>query len=113
MIFQHLQLANGGWQKLSFFEQMAHIGSEVGRAINWLKKKNPEYSRLAAQRALELLFFTTSDPRNIKRLKELTRLYEFLVDYFFFNNQYSSSEMFWNKYFYAFTYASVIKSINE
>lgn len=106
MTYQHQKLAGGGWQKLSFFEQMANIGSEVERAINWLDKKNTQYSRMAAERGLELLALTISDVKNIKRLKELTRLYEVLVDYFFYQNQYSSSASSWKKYFYAFNYAS-------
>ena len=38
MKYQHKNLAKGKWFKLSFFEQMAHIGSEVERAILWRKK---------------------------------------------------------------------------
>jgi hypothetical protein len=36
--FIHKSLASGRWQKLTFPEQMANIGSEVGRAIQWGKK---------------------------------------------------------------------------
>jgi len=52
MEYQHKNLASGGWQKLSFFEQMANIGSEVERTIKWKNKGNAEYSRLAFGRAL-------------------------------------------------------------
>ena len=38
---------------------MANVGSEVERALNWQAKGNKEYSRLAFERALELLDFTT------------------------------------------------------
>ena len=105
MSFQHQGLASGRWQKLSFFDQMANIGSEVERAITWRNKDNDLYSRKAAERALELLFLTIDDLKNRNRLKELTRLYEVLVDYFFGQNQYSSSDRLWQKYFYAFNYA--------
>ena len=108
MKLQHQKLASGRWQKLSFFGQMANIGSEVERAIGWRKKGNDLYSRKAAKRALELLFFTIGDLKNKNRLKELTRLYEVLVDYFFGQNQYSSSDCLWQKYFYAFNYAARI-----
>jgi len=40
---------------LTLCEQMANIGSEVSRALKWMEKGNPEYSRKAAARALELL----------------------------------------------------------
>lgn len=105
MKYQHQELAAGRWQTFSFFEQMAHIGSEVERTISWRKKKNNSYSQKAFERALELLTLTIADPKNKKRLKELTRLYEILVDYFMGENQFSSSDQLWQKYFYPFNYA--------
>jgi len=44
--------------------------------------------------------------KNVKRLKELTRVYEMLIDYFYFDNKYNTSEIFWKKYFFAFIYAT-------
>jgi len=35
MNIQHKELAAGRWNKLSFVEQMANVGSEVERTINW------------------------------------------------------------------------------
>ncbi|MDD5529283.1 MAG: hypothetical protein PHX21_04560 [bacterium] len=105
MSFQHKELASGKWQKLSFFEQMANIGSEVERTIKW-NKKNSEYSRQAYERALELLDLTISDKNNLSRLKELVRLREVLVDYFQFDNIYQSTDKKWQNYFYAFNYAA-------
>lgn len=106
MNYQHPSLASGRWKKLSFFEQMANIGSEVERAILWEEKQNKEYSQKAFERALELLSFTIADRKNKKRLKELARLYELMVDYFWGDNQYSSSATLWRKYFYPLTYAA-------
>ena len=63
MSYQHKDLANGKWFELSFPVQMANIGSEVIRAINWKNKDNPKYCQQAFQRALELLHLTISDPR--------------------------------------------------
>ena len=110
MSYQHQKLASGQWKKLNFFEQMANIGSEVERAILWRKKGNIPYKQKAIERALELLYLTIADPRNQKRLKELTRLREILIDYFFGQNQYSSSDHLWQKYFYAFNYASRVST---
>ncbi|MEK7537265.1 MAG: hypothetical protein AAB584_02385 [Patescibacteria group bacterium] len=107
--YQHKSLAEGRWQTLSFFEQMAHIGSEIERAMKW-RDKNTEYSRLASDRALELLDLTISDPKNLKRLKELFRLREVLADYFYFDNIYKSDEQKWHNYFNAFNYAAVINA---
>ena len=36
---QHKQLSEGRWFKMTFFEQMANIGSEIERAISW-KRRN-------------------------------------------------------------------------
>lgn len=107
MNHQHKNLASGKWFGLSFFEQMANLGSEVERAMKWYKK-NIEYSRLASDRALELLDLTISDTKNRKRLKELFRLREVLADYFYFDNVYKSDNQKWHNYFNAFNYAAVI-----
>lgn len=109
MNYQHKQLAAGRWNTLSFFEQMANIGSEIERTITWVNKENTEYSRLAFERALELLDLTINASTNKFRLKELTRLRETLADYFVFDNSYSSTEQSWHNYFYAFTYAARLK----
>jgi len=105
MVYQHKQLAAGRWQKFPFLEQMANIGSEVGRAISWKNKNNQEYSRLAFERALELLDLTIADPKNKKRLKELLRVREVLADFFAFDNIYKSTDQSWLNYFYGFNYA--------
>ncbi len=108
MNYQHKGLAAGRWFQLTFFEQMANIGSEVERAING-QKKNEEYRRKAIERALELLDLTIADIKNRSRLKELTRLREALIDFFYFDNQFSSSIESWRKYFFAFAYAARLK----
>lgn len=105
MNFQHQKLAAGKWQNLSLIEQMANIGSEVERTIKWKSKGNSKYSNLAFERALELLDFTITDPKNKYRLKELTRVREALVDYFIFDNSYQSSDKRWQNYFYSFNFA--------
>lgn len=109
MNYQHKELANGRWFYLPFPAQMANIGSEINRAINWKNKNNPEYSRMAFERGLELLFLTISDEKNKKRLKELTRLHEFLVDYFIFDNEYKSSDKLWQNYFIGFNYLTRLR----
>lgn len=108
MKFQHQTLAEGRWEKLSFMEQMANVGSEVERTILWYNKGNKQYSQQAFGRALELLDLTISSPLNRKRLRELTRLREILVDYFYGENQFSSSDKLWRSYFYPFNYAARI-----
>ncbi len=95
------------WLKFSLAEQMANIGAEIGRAINWRKKGESE-SRAFFERGLELLDLTIGDPKNKKRLKELLRVRETLADYFCYDNIYGSSDEKWNNYFYAFNYAARI-----
>jgi hypothetical protein len=106
MSFQHKELSQGKWQKLSFLEQMANIGSEVERAINWKNKKDEEYSRMAFERALELIDLTIADEKNRNRLREITRIREVLADYFVCGNNYSSSDKSLKDYFYSFAFAS-------
>ena len=103
--YQHKNLASGKWKELSFFEQMANIGSEVERVIKW-RAKNSDYSQMAFDRALELLDLTVLDDKNLPRLKEILRLREVLADYFQFDNIYGSSDKKWQNYFYAFNYAA-------
>jgi len=110
MNFQHKELSQGRWEKLSFFEQMANIGSEVERAINWKNKENKKYSELAFERALELMNLTITDKKNYRHLRELTRVQENFIDYFACGNNYSSSEENWKKYFYSFAFASKINA---
>ena len=109
MNYRHKNLASGRWFKLSFPVQMSNIGSEVYRTISWKNKDNPGYSGRALERSLELLSLTISDQKNKKRLRELTRLYEALADYFAFNNEYKSSDKLWEKYFSAFNYMARLR----
>jgi len=100
--FIHQSLAEGRWQKLTFAEQMANIGSEVGRAIKWKNKNNIDLKEKAVIRALELLYLTIEAQRKRKGLRELTRLREVLIDYFYCDNIYKSTEKSLEKYFLAF-----------
>ena len=104
--YQHKNLAAGRWQQLSFLEQMANIGSEVERALNWRAKKNEVYCQKAFERALELIDLTLASVTNSARRKELTLVGEAIADYFLGTNQSKSTEALWRKYFSAFTYAA-------
>ncbi|MEI7425857.1 MAG: hypothetical protein WCK16_02960 [Candidatus Moraniibacteriota bacterium] len=108
MEYQHENLARGGWQKLSFFEQMANIGSEVERTIKWKNKGNIEYSRLAFERSLELIDLTIKNEKNKNHLKELLRVREVMADHFVFNDEYKSTDKSWQDYFYVFNFAARI-----
>jgi hypothetical protein len=103
---QQQELAAGRWNQLTFMEQMANIGSEVSRALNWRAKKNHAYSQKVAERALELTDLTLKSGVSFACLLELARMRAVLVDYFFDVNQYRSTVSSWWKYFYYFNFAT-------
>lgn len=105
MNHQHKQLAAGHWQDFTLIEQLANVGSEIGRCINWQTNGygNP---RDAFYRALELIDLTLADPKNKHRLREVCRTREALVDWFAGNNTYNTTNAQWEAYFYQFTYAA-------
>lgn len=102
-LVHHKNLTEQKWFSQTFAEQMANIGSEVERTIIWKNKNNKSYQKLAFERALELIDITRLDPKNKPRLRELSRMREVLVDWFF-DNQYRSSDESFQKYFMAFNY---------
>ena len=106
MTYQHKDLAAGRWGKLSLVEQMANIGSEVERALNWRAKHNIVYCQQAFERSLELIDLTLGSVNEFSRLKELARLRESITDYFFGTNQFMSTEESLRKYFLQFAYAA-------
>jgi hypothetical protein len=106
MSYQHKELAAGRWAKLPFVEQMANIGSEVERALNWQEKNNPEYSQKAFERSLELIDLTLDSNTVDSHIKEIARLREFIVDYFYCKNEFRSTAAWFRKYFLQFNYAA-------
>ncbi len=106
MNYQHKGLAAGRWSQQPFLDQMAHIGSEVERALNWRAKQNLDYSRQAFERALELVDLTLNCVTGRARFKELARVREALVDFFAGSNQFRSTEISWKRYFLPFAYAA-------
>jgi hypothetical protein len=105
----HKDLAAGRWFELSLVEQLANVGSDIERTIQWKKKGNLEYSKAAFYRALELLDLTVADPKNKSRTREILRTREALVDHFVYDNSYKSTDEQWQKYFYQFNYAAALR----
>jgi len=106
MNFQHVEAAQGRWFQFTLVEQMANVGSEVLRALNWRAKNHEDYAQQSFVRSLELLDLTLSDPKHRFRYKEIARTREALVDFFAGSNAYGSTEASWKKYFLAFNYAA-------
>ncbi len=104
MNVRHQELAQGRWVRMPLAEQLANIGSEVSRSLNWRRKGNNEYAEKAMVRALKLLDLSLESTKAFPTLKELARLREALVDYFYGANEFGSSETLWRKYFDYFAY---------
>ncbi len=105
MSYQHASLAEGRWFTMPLVEQLAHVGSEVGRMLRW-KEKNPQNCEKAFCWALELLDLTIQDPRWKGRRKELTRAREFLCDAMLGDNLYGTNLGDLDRYFYHYALAS-------
>lgn len=105
----HKELASGRWFKLSLIEQLANIGSDIIRTINWKKKGDAEKSYKYFICALELIDLTVSDPKNKRRLREILRTREALVDHFVYDNEYNTTDEIWYNYFFQFNYAAAIQ----
>ena len=108
MSVQHRDLAAGRWWELSIADQLGNVGSEVGRAIRW-SSRNPELSRAALERALELIDLMLDDPRHrrsVARLREIARAREVTVDFLAGPNHYSSTAASLQKYFDAYALAA-------
>jgi len=103
---QHTQLAAGRWNSLSFLEQMANIGSEVERAINWRAKKKEEYAIKAFERALELMDLTLVSVSKPTRLKEVARARDEVAAFFTENRSSFLDGASLKKYFFYFTLAA-------
>jgi len=106
MEYQHKDLASGRWAQLSFMEQMANIGGEIERALNWQAKANVLYSQQAFERALELIDLSLDSVKGLSRLKELARVREAVTDYFSGSNEFKSTSASWKQYFLPFAYST-------
>jgi hypothetical protein len=105
MSYQHANLAAGRWQTLSLVEQLANVGSEVGRMHRW-EGKDPASCEKAFVRALELLDLTIQDQRWVGRRKELTRARELLCDAMFGGKEYNTDLAGLDRYFFHFAVAT-------
>lgn len=111
-LVHHKNLPPEKWFAYSLNEQLANVGSEVERTINW-KSKDTKLANSAFERMLELLDLTLEDAKNKSKLKELCRLREVLVDYLWGENEYQSSKENTLKYFYFFNYLARTASVTR
>ncbi len=111
----HKGLTMERWTKFSLCEQLANVGCDIDRAIRWRDKGDLVASRQAFDRALELLSITLLDPKyhGQKRMRELYRTRELLIDYFVYDNVYKTTDQIWTNYFWAFSYAAAKQRANR
>ena len=90
------------WQKMPLEEQLANIGSEVGRSAKW-QRKDEKIFYGAVTRALELFNLILEDPRwKGGRLVELGRLKEVFCDGVLGGKEYNTDLHDLVKYFNPF-----------
>ena len=102
---RHRELAAGRWGQLALVEQLANVGSEVGRMVRW-KERDPRLMQAALDRALELLDLTLEDPRWRSRLREIARARELLCGAALGEIQYGTTLEDLDRYFLAFAVAA-------
>ena len=101
----HRELAAGRWGTFSLAEQLANVGSEVGRMRRW-RGRDDRLSTAAFERALELLDLTLADPRWRARLREIARARELLCDAATGGTEYGTRLEDLDRYFLAFAVAA-------
>lgn len=102
----HADLAAGRWQSLTLADQLANIGSEVGRAARARAQGNEARLWPAVERALELFDLTLTDDRWRHRLKEIARSREVVCDFLVGDNAYGSTVESLEAYFLPFAGAA-------
>lgn len=103
----HTNLAQGRWQELSLVEQMAHVGSEVERAIRAHEKGRTDRFESALGRALELFDLTAVDDRwRGPRRREVLRAREEFCRLFFADDVPAGSADGLKEYFLQFAVAA-------
>jgi hypothetical protein len=95
------------WAKMTIFEQMGNIGSEVGRAMNAKRQDNPERLHGALLRGLDLFDATAVVWAHKKspRTREILRAREQFVEAVTTNKEDLSLE----RYFMQFAIAARLK----
>lgn len=102
----HAEAAVGGWDRLSLVEQLAHVGSEVERAIRAHEAGRRARWEAALDRALELFDLTARDPRwRGHRRQEVLRAREEFCR-LFFGDPPSGSAAGLRRYFLHFAIAA-------
>lgn len=103
---QHAGLVAGRWRELTLMEQLANVGSEVGRAARAKAVGNDERLANALDRCLELFDLTIADDRWRFRRREITQAREVVCDFLVGDNAYESSAESLDRYSLSFAVAA-------
>ena len=101
----HPDLTAERWGQFSLAEQLANVGSEVGRMVRW-RGRDERLMKGAFERALELLDLTLADPRWRGRLPEIARVRELLCAAALGEPAYGTTLEDLDRYFLAFAVAA-------
>lgn len=102
----HAGLAAGHWGELSLMEQLANVGSEVGRAARGKSQGNEQRLAQALDRALDLFNLTLADPRWRYRAREIARARAVVCDFLVGDNEDGSGAESLDRYFLSFATAA-------
>lgn len=105
-VVHHAALAAGRWHELPLVEQLANIGSEVGRATRAKSLGNEHRMASAMDRCLELFDLTLADRRWQGRRGEIARAREVVCDYLIGDNAHGSTAESLDAYFLPFAMAA-------
>lgn len=106
-VTDHVEAAAGRWAGLTLVEQMAHIGSEVERAVRAHASGRLTRFEPALRRALELFDLTAADARwRGSRRREILRAREEFCRLFFDSEVSPRSGAGLQRYFLAFALAA-------
>lgn len=103
---RHAGLAAGRWHEMPLVEQLANIGSEVGRATRAKSLGNEQRLAPALDRCLELFDLTLADDRWHGRRREIARAREVVCDFLVGDNDYGSTAESLDAYFLPFAMAA-------
>jgi hypothetical protein len=102
----HRSLAAGRWSEMTLLEQLANVGSEVGRAARARESGNDQRLSHALHRALDLFDLTLADARWKGRRREICRARELVCDYLVGDNERGSTPELLDRYFLQFAVAA-------
>ncbi len=90
------------WFNMPLRLQLANVGSEVNRAIQWKNRGNEQRKESFCNKAISFLELMKQDPKNVHRKGEFDFCIEELRDYFLGENYYQTTDETLLKYYDAF-----------